>query len=110
MANAIFTVMGGLGLLIVGYVLGRSDERKAAHCIAPQAKPVVSQTSQEMNDKVGSGEGVSVKVPEGWKLVPIEPTDEMLDAAQDAVDDTFRLDIVRTYSAMLAAAPQGSDK
>jgi len=36
MANAIFTVMGGLVLLIVGYVLGRSDEREATLGIAPQ--------------------------------------------------------------------------
>jgi hypothetical protein len=44
-------------------------------------------------------------VPQGWKLVPIEPTDEMLVADCDldgfvGVDDTRKL-----YTAMLAAAP-----
>ncbi len=46
---------------------------EAVDGIAPQAKPVVSQMSQEMNDKVGSSEGVSVKVQEGWKSIESAP-------------------------------------
>ena len=46
-------------------------------------------------------------VPEGWKLVPIEPTKEMRDAWDSAPiceddDAEFR----RAYSEMLAAAPE----
>lgn len=99
MANAIFTVMDGLGLLIVGYVLGRSDERKSAHGIAPQVIP---------------------SAQEGWKLVPIEPTQEMLDAADKGDREytirnfgdipTFQQSPYDHYVAMLAAAPQGGDK
>jgi hypothetical protein len=44
-------------------------------------------------------------VPEGWKLVPIEPTDEMLDAAQSRVDDMYRVDAMNSYEAMIKAAP-----
>lgn len=42
-------------------------------------------------------------VPEGWKLVPVEPTDEMIDAGADAIDG-YRVDVMRAYEAMLAAA------
>jgi len=44
-------------------------------------------------------------VPDGWKLVPVEPTDEMIDAGCDA-SSAFRVDIDRSYRAMLAAAPE----
>ncbi len=45
-------------------------------------------------------------VPEGWKLVPVEQTDEMIDAAQQAVADIYRVDAVRVYTAMIAEAPE----
>jgi hypothetical protein len=43
------------------------------------------------------------RVPEGWKLVPVEPTWEMLEAALDcAAKPSHR----EAYAAMLAAAPE----
>ena len=43
------------------------------------------------------------RVPDGWKLVPVEPTWEMLEAALDcAAKPSFR----EAYAAMLAAAPE----
>ena len=54
----------------------------------------------------------SVAVPDGWKLVPVEPTDEMVragintpcvDSGNDADDQPQ--DYRNVYSAMLAAAP-----
>lgn len=47
-----------------------------------------------------------MKFPEGWKLVPVEPTTEMVVAAFDAIPASL-LDVkIRThYRAMLAAAP-----
>ena len=46
-------------------------------------------------------------VPEGWKLVPIEPTQEMIDVfPQIRGEDVGR----ELWSDLLAAAPQGSDK
>jgi hypothetical protein len=45
-------------------------------------------------------------VPEGWKLVPIEPTQEMIDAfPQIRGEDVGR----ELWADLLAAAPQGSD-
>ena len=46
-------------------------------------------------------------VPQGWKLVPLEPTTEMVEAAFDAIPASLLDGKIRThYRAMLAAAPQ----
>ena len=42
-------------------------------------------------------------IPDGWKLVPIDPTKDMLRAGQQVVG--FWLNTVHCYSKMLAAAP-----
>ena len=60
----------------------------------------------------GKAEAQQVAVPQGWKLVPVEPTDDMCEAAwnSDGVDYVgeyqriHRADLA--YAAMLAAAPQ----
>lgn len=49
-----------------------------------------------------SGAQLAPSVPDGWKLVPIEPTPEMLASAW-GID---ACDIAGTYAAMLAAAPE----
>lgn len=45
------------------------------------------------------------KLPDGWKLVPVEPTEEMLRAA-NRNGDAYS---VNAYRAMLAAAPEGGN-
>jgi len=47
-------------------------------------------------------------VPEGWKLVPVEPTKEMLDAvcSSDGYEPWTDGTMTETYKAMLAAAPE----
>lgn len=54
---------------------------------------------------------------EGWKLVPVEPTADMRNAGNAALDALKTETGMRlackpyyAYRAMLAAAPQGSDK
>lgn len=47
--------------------------------------------------------GNSPVIPNGWKLVPIDPTKDMLRAGQSVVG--FWLNTVHCYSKMLAAAP-----
>src|SRR5690606_33647635 len=51
-------------------------------------------------------------IPEGWKLVPIEPTHEMLDAGEDTFVPTYTGTPVSTpidvCLAMLAAAPEAN--
>ena len=50
------------------------------------------------------GESVNApSIPNGWKLVPIDPTKDMLRAGQSVVG--FWLNTVHCYSKMLAAAP-----
>lgn len=50
---------------------------------------------------------------EGWKLVPIDPTDEMIDAAHEItgpVGEGFGSDHADHYRAMLSAAPSIAEK
>lgn len=49
--------------------------------------------------------GNSPVIPEGWKLVPVEPNGDMLAAAQDAYGETEG-DIASTLRAAIAAVPQ----
>lgn len=43
-------------------------------------------------------------IPHGWRLVPVEPTEEMITAARDSHEGEAYLP-VSLYKAMLAAAP-----
>ena len=47
-------------------------------------------------------------VPAGWQLVPVEPTDEMLNATNEYIwgRETDQNDMLFAYRAMLAAAPK----
>lgn len=52
----------------------------------------------------------NVRVPEGWKLVPVEPTREMLDRGSHNVNCNYHYGTMETiakhaYKAMLTAAP-----
>ncbi|HIC8896796.1 TPA: hypothetical protein ACW71V_003933 [Klebsiella aerogenes] len=60
-----------------------------------QAEPVTTA------NKLGN----SPVIPDGWKLVPVEPNGDMLAAAQDAYGETDG-DIASTLRAAIAAAPQ----
>ncbi|EKN4745594.1 hypothetical protein FG466_000381 [Yersinia enterocolitica] len=72
------------------------------------------------NEFSGGGRGIALyttpqlnspEIPEGWKLVPIEPTDAMQVAAANAIRfDTTAINKLwtgkRVFDAMLAAAPE----
>ncbi|MGG7704397.1 hypothetical protein PGO08_22500 [Klebsiella aerogenes] len=60
-----------------------------------QAEPVTSA------NKLGN----SPVIPDGWKLVPVEPNGDMLAAAQDTYGEDEG-DIASTLRAAIAAAPQ----
>lgn len=52
--------------------------------------------------------GQHVTVPDGYVLVPVEPTQEMVWAAKNVLKHTVGWDsFVELYKAMLAAAPKG---
>lgn len=54
---------------------------------------------------VGAEKGRTILIPEGWKLVPIEPTDEMIAAAEEVKQ--YELNTPwRRWEVMLAAAPK----
>ena len=47
-----------------------------------------------------------MNVPDGWKLVPIEPTVEMINAMRKVIEPPYTLAKERhSYAAMLAATP-----
>lgn len=47
-----------------------------------------------------------VKIPDGWKLVPVEPTDDMALAAIKVTLRNPSVNGVQQYKAMLSAAPE----
>jgi hypothetical protein len=55
--------------------------------------------------------GQADKVPGGWKLVPITPTEDMADAGMaHTADPCWKENVKDAYRAMLAAAPSPQDK
>lgn len=46
-----------------------------------------------------------MNLPEGWKLVPVQPTEEMIKAGCGEGDDIYDSAFIRAYDAALAAAP-----
>lgn len=50
----------------------------------------------------------SQTIPEGMVIVPVEPTDEMIAVACD-ITDAYRVEMVRAYEAMIAAAQKGGE-
>jgi len=64
-----------------------------------QAAPALDSSPKIAESRCGN----SQVIPDGWKLVPIDPTKDMLRAGQSVVG--FWLNTVHCYSKMLAAAP-----
>lgn len=64
-----------------------------------------SLLSSELPDHVA---GAGKMVPEGWKLVPVKPTEEMITAAlrNQKIKYAARATYAGVYSAMLSAAPK----
>ena len=51
----------------------------------------------------------STRAPDGWKLVPLEPTREMLDAVTFKTN-VFRSDAPKVWKVMLDAAPPSGER
>jgi len=75
------------------------------------AMQLVRDYEEQVRDALSRPVQEPVAVPDGWKLVPIKPTDDMLDSAlgvheaRDGEDEEFFAEFRRTYRAMLSAAP-----
>ncbi|CND46341.1 hypothetical protein B7R70_07730 [Yersinia pseudotuberculosis] len=94
---------------------------KRAEPVAWEVKGILCHSKEEADSYVGEPVPLyeapqlnSPEIPDGWKLVPIEPTAEMMAAAMECDDVVFDLDddtifcvqFDNIYAAMLAAAPE----
>ncbi|WP_077957694.1 hypothetical protein [Salmonella enterica] len=74
------------------------------------SQPVDPQIAEY--EKIMLQAGNSPVIPAGYALVPVEPTDEMIEAAMNCEDvlfnsdESFCVQFGNIYEAMLAAAPQ----
>ncbi|QBQ72186.1 hypothetical protein HWC14_gp37 [Serratia phage Parlo] len=96
---------------IVGYCCFISGETRSVESqeqAYADAKAVINACRAAMLAQPVSG---GYKLPDGWKLVPVEPTEDMIAAAMNCddvefnSDETFCVNFDNIYAAMLAAAP-----
>ena len=101
----------------------RAAENKHYPSPCSQGSPLMASVRQACVERGYTGDGLAVPgmaapseqpaaVPDGWKLVPAEPTDAMQAAGAQAIRiDTTALNKIWTgnavFRAMLAAAPAG---
>lgn len=74
-----------------------SDLLNQAHKLSDSLKTFIKDNGLDAN---------SVLIPEGWVLVPIEPTRQMMAQGHFAMGGTDRGKFRRIYQAMVAAAPR----
>lgn len=70
-------------------------------------KPLIEKSIDSIRDALEQPDaGPPVTAPEGWKLVPVEPTDEMVEAGDHEIEK-WGVDASSSgaFRAMLAAAP-----
>ncbi|WP_449489537.1 hypothetical protein [Yersinia pseudotuberculosis] len=86
---------------------------KRAEPVAWEVKGILCHSKEEADSYVGEPVPLyeapqlnSPEIPEGWKLVPIEPTRQMMSQGHFAMGGTDRGKFMRIYQAMLAAAPE----
>ncbi len=81
---------------VISAVLG-----KPGHNLLPDSSKAMNLT----NAVVDSLNAPPPAAPDGWLLVPKEPTEEMTSAAMGDFDTPFYADLERIYRSMVAAAP-----
>ncbi|EPL7198470.1 hypothetical protein QCW82_004883 [Klebsiella michiganensis] len=74
--------------------------RRAAMLNHPEQHLDMVDHSGDVNEK--GGDGSCLVIPDGWKMVPIDATRAMIDAARRVEEDGYDA----MHKAMLAAAPQ----
>lgn len=69
---------------------------------------LVTMTSKQARTIEELQAATKASLPEGWKLVPVEPTEEMVDAFIDSdIDLDPEQNVIIGYKAMLEAVPDG---
>jgi hypothetical protein len=84
--------------IAAGMLLDLDDDT----CVAAGPKSAILMLLNGVAPALQVIDAPRVEVPEGWKLVPVEPTDEMAGAYETVAPAPFFVD---AYRAMLAAAP-----
>ncbi|EPT8927673.1 hypothetical protein ACVS99_004086 [Cronobacter malonaticus] len=89
---------GGNGSVEIDHGEMGIEHMQCPNCVA---KPMAETDTTPQQFESLAGKAV---VPDGWRLVPIDPTKDMLRAGQSVVG--FWLNTIKCYEAMLAAAPE----
>ncbi|EMC4246954.1 hypothetical protein VEL58_004086 [Cronobacter sakazakii] len=84
----------------------KSEMSQKAEQLLRDTTALAGKLSAETDTTAQQFESLAGKavVPDGWRLVPIDPTKDMLRAGQSVVG--FWLNTIKCYEAMLAAAPE----
>lgn len=81
-------------------------ERLERHAEYTSCDPEIARAAADEITRLRAALSERAAVPHGWRLVPVEPTPEMVEAAFDALPLYPLEGKIRThYRAMLAAAP-----
>lgn len=71
----------------------------------PETNHAITEAYRALDQKIDNAK--PVMVPDGWKLVPVDPTAEMVWAAKGVLGNTVGWDyFLNAYGAMLVAAPE----
>jgi len=96
---------------LLSEAMGKTD---GVHKLSVDIPEIVNEACKIIKQKNNSAtpEDSSLVVPDGWRLVPVDPSREMLDAAHTDFRRDVEIDrILKTsYRAMLAAAPSYTPK
>ncbi|EDW5780594.1 hypothetical protein CFJ47_004832 [Salmonella enterica] len=91
----------------------RADYYAELEALTPEQRAEHDAGIAEFIESFGNSEQLNSPVtPDGYALVPVEPTDEMIEAAMNCEDvlfnsdESFCVQFGNIYEAMLAAAPQ----
>lgn len=101
---------GDNGVRVVQAVIRALRDSGLIRTYPDLSQPVDPQISEY--EKIMLQAGNSPVIPDGYTLVPVEPTDEMIAAAMNCEDvlfnsdESFCVQFGNIYEAMLAAAPQ----
>ncbi len=99
-----FCGSGRVGLSI-GYSLEYSVSCHNCHCEGATSA-IDKDAMTAWNTRATPPSQAEQAVPAGWKMVPIEPTEEMIEAGYEhTADPCWRENYIEAYKASVAAAP-----
>ena len=82
----------------------RRARRYVSPLSCPESEIQIAQSIVSSIDSVLAGNLPAPSMPEGWQLVPVEPTESMIGHGCDASVMVVS-EVIKAWAAMLAAAP-----